>query len=126
MKGILAAFAIVVALGTTTAEDKKDDKKIDAAKLVGKWEVTKAAEGGAPKGTIVELTKDGKLIVMAEISGEKKEYKGTYKVDGDKLKTEIEIEGTTQKDEDTIKTLTDDKLVIVDKDGKENELTKKK
>ena len=126
MKGILAAFAIVVALGTTTAEDKKDDKKIDAAKLVGKWEVTKAAEGGAPKGTIVELTKDGKLIVTAEIAGEKKEFKGTYKVDGDKLKTEIDIEGTTQKDEDTIKTLTDDKLVIVDKDGKENEMTKKK
>ena len=128
MKRILSALAVVVAFGGAFAvEEKKEEKKVDAAKLVGKWEITKTSEaGGAPKGTIIEFTKDGKVIGTVEIDGTKMDFKGTYKVDGEKLKLEVEVGGMSHSNEDTIKSLTAEKLVLLDKEGNENELTKKK
>ena len=128
MKLILAAAtAVVLALAFgVTAEEKKDDKKIDAAKLVGKWEITKAAEGGAPKGTLLEFTKDGKLTGSIDMDGTKVDIKGTYKIDGDKLKVDVEVGSDKHENEMTIKSLTADKAVLEDKEGREHELTKKK
>ena len=76
----------------------------------------------------MEFTKDGKLTVMAEIEGMKLEFVGTYSVDGDKLKVTLMPKGSDKSntDTDTIKSVTDDKIVLVDKDKKETELTKKK
>ena len=128
MKLILAAAtAVVLALAFgVTAEEKKDDKKIDAAKLVGKWEITKAGEGGAPKGTLLEFTKDGKLTGSIDMDGTKVDIKGTYKIDGDKLKVDVEVGSDKHENEMTIKSLTADKAVLEDKEGREHELTKKK
>ena len=103
------------------------DKKIDPAKFVGKWEVTKS-EVPNLTGSTVEFTKDGKLTVMATIEGKKEEFIGTYTVDGDKLKVTLKPKdgGKENTDTDTIKSVTDDKIVLVDKEKKETELTKKK
>jgi uncharacterized protein (TIGR03066 family) len=125
MKGILAAFAVaVVVVGFGRAEDKK----LDAAKLVGKWELTKSTDEGAPKGAIVEFMKDSKLTITFELGGKKIEMGGTYKLDGDKLTVTIKPPdgGKEETDTDTIKTFTDDMLVLIDKDKKETEFTKKK
>ncbi len=124
MKGFLAACAAaVVFVGAARA----DDKKVDPAKLVGKWEWTNSDDPSAPKGATGEFTKDNKITMSGEIDGKKLDLSGTYKVDGDKLIVKISVEGgKDSEDTDTIQTLTDDKLVLVDKDKKTNELTKKK
>jgi uncharacterized protein (TIGR03066 family) len=130
MKNLMAAFAVVVCLGAATAQDKKDEAKkeaakIDAAKLVGNWEITKSP-GDVPKGSIVSFDKDGKLKVSIDFNGKKIDIEGTYKVDGDKLVVTIKgPDGKDETDTDTIKSLDDKKLVIIDKDGKEAELEKK-
>jgi uncharacterized protein (TIGR03066 family) len=129
MKGILAALAVaIVFAGAARAEDKKDDKKFDAAKLVGKWELTKSTDEGAPKGAIVEFTKDNKLTITIDFNGKKIELAGTYKLEKDQLTVTIKPPdgGKEDSDTDTIKELSDTKVVLLDKKGKETELTKKK
>jgi uncharacterized protein (TIGR03066 family) len=123
MKGILAAVAAALLfVGTTPAADK-----VDAAKLVGKWELTKSADESAPKGATVEFTKDNKVTISFDANGKEVKLEGTYKVDGEKLTVKLALPGgKDNEDTDTIKTLTDEKLVLIDKDKKENEFTKKK
>jgi len=128
MKKIVASFvALVVFAGFSAAEEKKaETPKVDAAKIVGKWEVTKTA-GEAPKGAIVEFQKDNKLAISMELNGKKLDLTGSYKIDGDKLMVKISFMGMESPEEtDTIKTLTDTELVTVDKDKKETVFTKKK
>lgn len=125
MKRVLTTVAVaIVFVGGVTA----DDKKVDPAKLVGKWELTKSESGNAPKGAIVEFKKDNKLAITIDFNGKSLTLDGTYKVDGDKLTVTIKPPdgGKEDSDTDTIKSLTDDKLVLIDKDKKETELTKKK
>jgi uncharacterized protein (TIGR03066 family) len=121
---VTAIAAVVVLVGMANAEDKK----VDAAKIVGKWELTKSDSGNAPKGAIVEFTKDNKLAITIDVGGKKVELAGTYKIDGDKLTVTIKSPdgGKDESDTDTIKTLTDEKIVLVDKEKKETEFTKKK
>jgi uncharacterized protein (TIGR03066 family) len=125
MKRFLAVIAAaIVCVGVSSA----DDKKIDPAKLVGKWEVTKSDSEAELKGAIVDFMKDGKVTVTMEAAGKKLVFTGTYAVDADKLKVTLKNpeDGKESSDADTIKALTDDKIVLVDKDKKETELTKKK
>lgn len=125
MKGVLAAVAVAfVFAGGVRAEDKK----LEVAKLMGKWELTKSESGNAPKGAIVEFMKDNKLTISIDLGGKKLEMAGTYKLDGDKLTVTIKPPdgGKEETDTDTVKTLSDEKLVLVDKDKKETEFTKKK
>ena len=125
MKGILAACAAaVLVVGGASAQDKK----IDAGKLVGKWELTKSTDENAPKGATVEFTKDNKLTVSIDVGGKKVELMGTYKVDGDKITVKIKSPdgGKEEEDTDTIKELSEDKMVLIDKNKKETEFTKSK
>jgi len=120
-----AALALVLFVGTTFAEDKKESK-IEADKLVGKWELTKGPDE-VPKGMVIELTKDGKLTATFEFDGKKVEMTGTYKLDGAKLSHKVKgPDGMEHEDDDTITTLTDEKMVMIDKDKKETEWKKKK
>lgn len=130
MKSFLATFtvAILVLSGSAAQEKKAEPTKVDATKLVGKWELTKSTEKDAPLGAIVVFEKDGKVSLTAKIDGKEQKFSGTYEVKGDKLIATINppdgSKGEAQTD--TIKSLTDDKVVLVDKDGQETELTKKK
>ncbi|MSR53603.1 MAG: hypothetical protein EXS09_09995 [Gemmataceae bacterium] len=130
MKFILAAFmATIVMVGFSAAQEKKvEPAKIDAAKFLGTWELTKSADKDAPKGAIVVFEKDGKVSITAKIEGKEEKFAGKYAVKGDKLVVTIDPPGGGKGEEqsDTIKSLTDDKAVLVDKDGQETELTKKK
>lgn len=123
MKGILAVLAgVVVVVGTSNAADK-----VDPAKLVGTWELAKSDEENAPKGATIEFTKDNKIIIAFDANGKEIKLEGTYKVDGDKLTVKLSLPGgKDNEDTDTIKTLTDDKLVLVDKSNKTNEFARKK
>ena len=124
MRGILAACAAaVLVVGGGRAADK-----IDPAKLVGKWEITKTEDETAPKGAVVEFTKDKKVTLTIDAGGKKVELGGTYKVDADKLTVTFKApdSGKESSDTDTIKSLTDDKLVLVDNKGKATEFARKK
>jgi uncharacterized protein (TIGR03066 family) len=124
MRGILAACtAAVLVVGAASA----DDKKFDAAKLVGKWELTESTDENAPKGATVEFTKDNKVTVTLDFGGKKLELMGTYKVDGEKITVTMKTpDGKEESDTDTIKELSDDKMTLIDKMKKETKFTKKK
>src|SRR6478672_10289801 len=104
MKGILAAVAAALLfVGTTPAADKVD----------GKWELTKSSDETAPKGAMVEFTKDNKVTITFDANGKEVKLEGTYKVDGEKLTVKLSLPGgKDNEDTDTIKMLTDEKLVL--------------
>lgn len=112
--------------GLAGAQDKKDEKKDDnATKLVGKWEIVKAG-GGAPVGTIIEFTKDGKMMAAIKIEGMDIKIDGTYKLEKDKLSLKMKFGGDEISEDLTIKKLTDEVLELEDKDKKVDELKRKK
>jgi uncharacterized protein (TIGR03066 family) len=119
---IVVALALAVSFaGLARAEDKKE---FDKTKLIVTWNIIKAE--GAPVGALVEFAKDGKMIVSFEMDGKQIKVEGTYKLEGDKLHTVMSFEGNEMKDVDTIKSLTEDKLSLIDKDDKPAELEKVK
>jgi len=125
MKSVRSAFGIlfvaIVAVGIAAAEEKKE---IDKTKLIGKWKVVKAE--GVPPGTIIEFMKDGKFVVSIDMDGNKITLDGTYSIEGDKLHTTMKLGEKENKNTDTLKTLTAEKLSLVDKEGKVAELEKVK
>lgn len=104
--GLVLAFC-----GTLAANDKKDEK-IDATKLVGKWQPKEKKEA------VIEYTKDGKMLLT--VTGEK-EFKaeGTYTVDGSKVSVTLKLGDKEQKSVRTVTKLTDADLVTVDDTGME-------
>ncbi len=86
--------------------------------IVGTWELVKSDQGW-PAGTTWEFAKDGKAVV--DLGGGAKAH-GAYEVNGDALKWTPEGKDANAL---TIKTLTDDKLVVADDKGKTNEFKKK-
>jgi uncharacterized protein (TIGR03066 family) len=132
MRGIVAVgVAAVLWAGAGLAQDKKDakkdDKKIDPTKLIGKWELSRSTDPQAPQGAVVEFTKDNKVLVTMTVSGKEEKTDGTYRVNGDKLTVKLNDPDLKDKeDTDTIQTLTDDKLTLLDQSSKTFEFTKKK
>jgi uncharacterized protein (TIGR03066 family) len=118
-----AAIAVVCLVGAgVRAEDKADNAKL----IVGKWELTKVEEGGLPKGTVIEFTKDGKVKVTAKMDDKDNVFEGTYKVEGDKLNVTMKIGDDEHKQTITLLKLTDTAMHTKNMEGKMSELTKKK
>ncbi len=123
---ILAALLIVSFAGLVAADDKKDKKKEDKKpaiskdKLLGTWE-TKMGQV-----TITgEFKKDGKFTVTQATGEKSMSADGTWELKGDQLTVAYTVQGKEMKNTSTVVTLTDDKLVTDDKDGKQ-EFTRKK
>jgi uncharacterized protein (TIGR03066 family) len=95
----------------------------DKEKLIGKWEVVKSDD--APLGSILEITKDGKLTF--KVAGKDQMIEGTYVVDGDKLLlTQKRPGGKERKDTFTITKLTDTDLWLKEEGRKRADEYKKK
>jgi uncharacterized protein (TIGR03066 family) len=119
--GALAAvtgFALLVGVSAQAGD------AIDAKKLVGVWKVAKSKE--APPGATIEFTKDGKLNITFEVKGKTFNPKGTYKVEGNKIKSHLEFMGEKKDEVITIQTLTDTKLVTKDEKGEVEEFQRQK
>jgi uncharacterized protein (TIGR03066 family) len=116
---VLALGLIVCSSAALRADDKADDKKSNADKIVGTWKLVKTPRGAVPPGLSVLATfdKDGKVTVKSSFMDKNDSKSGTYKVDGKKLT--IKLEGEKEETE-TIKTLDDKELVTVDAKGKES------
>ena len=113
-----ALFGALFALSLVAAsDDKKDDPKADEKKLVGKWKLLKTSQGDLPEGLklVFEAQKDGKFKLTMTTGEEKDVNTGTWKLDGKKVTFEF-TEGRRKgmKQTDTIKELTEKKLVLVD------------
>ena len=110
---VIVGVGLALALACGAAAEDKKDETIDAKKLIGKWKQIEPKDG--PQVTI-ELTADGKVLVLAEIDGKKLTGGGTYKLDGNKIVTVTKPDG---EDEEvtgggTITKLTDDVLEMTD------------
>jgi uncharacterized protein (TIGR03066 family) len=120
LAAVLACLA-TLGLSPAWAAPEKDTNK---DKIIGTWEVVKS-QSDLPAGSTVEFTKDGKLTVTVKAEDKKVVVKGTYKVDGDTLTVTTKDGDEEHTEKMTIKSLTKDKLVVVDDKKKTDELKKK-
>ena len=120
MQCLGAVCAVLCLAVLATAEDAK----FDAKKLVGKWVAGEG--GGVPAGMVVVVTKDGKVNATAEVDGTKHEAKGTYTLKGDSLTAKVTVDGEEKTHSLKITTLTADKLVVENSEGKVTTFKRKK
>jgi uncharacterized protein (TIGR03066 family) len=114
----LAALAVTSQPGTA-------QEKIDRTKIVGVWEVVKV-EWASP-GTTFEFSQDGKLLIRLGVEGKTGNVEGTYAIKGEVLTLKIiDFRGEDLTEVYTIKTLTAEKLELLDKRKQENTFKKKK
>src|SRR5829696_10244014 len=101
---LAAVAAVVCPVGTgARAEEKVDYAKM----LVGKWEVTKADEGGPPKGAVIEFAKDGQVKYTGKKGDAVEMHEGTYKVDGNKVTVTVKADGKEESHTVTITKISD-------------------
>ena len=120
MRKVIASVAFLVLVGSACAEDTK----IDAKKLIGKWEVKEPLVNSPV--FVLEFADAGKLIVYAGVGEKKEKVEGTYKLDGNKLEVTLAKGGKEKKDTLTVTKLTDDEMVTKDSKGKEETLKRVK
>ncbi len=114
----LAVAGTIFAQPAAAADTNKE-------KIVGQWKIVKGEE--VPPGTMIEFTKAGKVIFHIDLNGKTMPLEvGAYTVDGDKV-TFVAKKGEKDDTEvNTIKTLNDTKLILVDPKKKEVEMERVK
>ena len=123
MRAILGcALAVLLVGGAALAQDKKDEK-IDAKKLVGKWEPKDAKEG---RTFVIEFTKDGKMVITGTRDGKESKLEGTYKLEGNKLTTTTKVGDMERSRTLTVSKLTDAEFVGSDEKGMESSFVRAK
>jgi uncharacterized protein (TIGR03066 family) len=121
MKALWVIAVCLTLLSLTTAVGADEPKKGDTVtKLLGKWEITKAADESLV-GAIVTFEKDGKATIVKKADGQGAKLDGTYKVDKDKLISDI----GGNVDTNIIKKLTSDTLEFENIDSKAKTILKK-
>ena len=119
----LAFLGCLLLVGSGQADDTKDDKAPDKAKLYGTWEVLKSGE--YPLLSTAEFRKK-RLIRTYFLNGATTEMAFNYTLEGNKLTTTIDTGGKVTVKTVTIQTLTDTSLILLDDKGKTEELRRKK
>jgi uncharacterized protein (TIGR03066 family) len=99
------------------------DDKIDAKKLVGRWELEEKQEG---LSVVIELKEGGKMTATVRTEGGVIKLEGAYRVDGGRLHTTLNADGSGRSEPHTIVNLTDAELVTKDKSGKEERMVRVK
>jgi uncharacterized protein (TIGR03066 family) len=114
MRTIPSCVFAVLVVCTLSADDKKDEK-IDAQKLIGKWEPKEELDKG--RKFTMEFGKDGKVVITRTVGEQKARFEGTYKLDGNKLTQTVKDGGKERSDTVTITKLTDSELLIITAKG---------
>lgn len=107
MRTLLGISAVLLlACGVTAA-----DEKIDAKKLVGKWDQVFGKDAKGAYKVVIEYTADGKVLgTITPAKGEEIKIEGTYKLDGNKLTQTTKFMDKESVKTSTITKLTDDEL----------------
>lgn len=109
MRAGIGCVLVIVLAASAGADDK-----IEAAKLVGKWE---ALQGKKDARMVLEFGKDGKLSATAPVEGKDTRIEGTYALDGAQLTLTLKAGGNEIKETQTITRLTADELEWDGKSG---------
>jgi uncharacterized protein (TIGR03066 family) len=124
MRTVLGCVTILALACAATAAGQG---KIDAKKLVGKWEpVPDKDKKDKLPGLLIEFMADGKVAMTVGGPGAEYKAEGTYKLEADKLAVTLKVGDKEAKDTLTVKKLTDDELVTEDSKGKVETLRRKK
>ncbi len=116
---------IVLVLAGLSAYAYAEDKKFDAGKLVGKWQPD--AKDAPPSGKItIEMFKDGKLTLSADLGGQSMNVEGSYKLQGDKLTIKMKFPGAPEERSADLTIVKLDDEVLVTKEGDKKEETLKR
>lgn len=118
MRAILASVVLLVCVGLTSA-----DEKIDAKKLIGKWEPGQEKKDGK---VVLEIMDKGKLSISITVGEKTQKVDGTYKLDGNKLDVELAFGDNKIKETLTVLKLTDTEMTTKDSKGKEETMKKVK
>lgn len=104
--------------------ERQRDEKV--AKLTGLWELTKS-ESGDPAGATMRFDKNGQFQLELKIGGSTlNSAKGTFNLEGDAIKCYVTLDsGKKVAMEMTLKSVTDKTLVVIEKNGKSSEYTRK-
>lgn len=120
--GIVTAWVLSLAPAAAADDKGKDFDK----KIVGTWLLAKEFDG-TPKGTPVEFSKDGQIKINIDKDGVKVNISGTFTIKDTTISVKLkDSQGNEVNNTGTIKELTDSKLVIETKEGKQMEFEKKK
>ena len=122
---MIRAYATLIAF-VIAAPAFAADEKFDSEKLVGTWKLTKSKSLPPGASAVVEYLKDGTATLKVDIMGMKLEFKGKWKIDGNKLIITMKEGEKEKEDIDTITKLTADELVSKNKDGDEDTWAKVK
>ena len=110
---LLAAGMMVCVLTASAQADDKKDKPDHAKLLIGKWEMTKAADD-LPVGSVIEFTKDGKMKIVAKKDGKEETINAIYKVEGAKIEYTLKLGDKDEKKKPlTIKKISEQELLLV-------------
>jgi uncharacterized protein (TIGR03066 family) len=115
----MGCLAVLVLTGFVSAADEK----IDAKKLIGKWEPKDQKKG---EDFVLEFVDATKFTVTHTVDGKPMKTEGTYKVDGNKVTIMMTVNGKEVKATHIISKLTDTEMVGTDEKGKEGVLKKVK
>src|SRR5262245_11185346 len=110
-----AILGCAVVLGLACAASAGGQAKIDAKKLIGKWELVPEKdkkEKGPP--TLIEFGPNSKVLFTVGVAGQEVKVEGTYKLESDKIAVQMKLGDKDIKETLTIKKLTDDELVTED------------
>jgi uncharacterized protein (TIGR03066 family) len=110
---LLVAGMMVGILTVSAGAEEKKAKPDNAKLLVGKWEVTKCDDGELPVGSVMELTKDGKMKVTVKQGGKEQSINAMYKVEGESLQFTLkQADKEEKKDPITIKKVSDQEMIL--------------
>jgi uncharacterized protein (TIGR03066 family) len=114
-----SAILLAMMSGLSAADDP-----VDAAKLIGKWELAEAKKG---QSLTLEFLTGMKISVVVGETGKEVKLDGTYSVsENNKMHVVLKFMGEDIKESLTIKKLSSDELVTEDSKGKTETLKKKK
>jgi uncharacterized protein (TIGR03066 family) len=130
MRTVLGGAAVfLLACGAAVA----GQAKIDAKKLIGKWEPAhekdaKDKKDKAPPGPamIIEFAANNKMSMTVTDAGKDFKVEGTYKLEADKLSVQMKVRDKEVTETLTVKKLTDDELVTEDSKNKTETLKRKR
>jgi uncharacterized protein (TIGR03066 family) len=102
------------------------DDKIDATKLIGKWQLKPEKGDKKDDHLYLEFSKDGKVTETFTIKGKENKDVLTYKLDGNTLSMTQKVGGKDETTKSTITKLTDTELVLKSKSGEEDKYVRVK
>jgi uncharacterized protein (TIGR03066 family) len=118
MKTVRIVLALCVLIGLASSANAAEKAADIKKKIVGKWEVTKAAENTLPVGTILEYKADGKFVITMKMNDKEVKMDGTYTVEDGAFVYKMKFMDMEHTDKITVKKLSDTELDTENPEGK--------